>query len=56
MDRNSRSSRAEGDLNYGGLVQEVSEENNISMWLRHYSCDASVKSVAAFCPCSKKSA
>ena len=28
---------AEGNLNCGGPVQEVSEENNISMWPRNYS-------------------
>ena len=30
---------AEGDLNCGGLAQEVSEEKNVSMWPRDYSCD-----------------
>lgn len=34
---------AEGDLNYGGLAQETSEEMNVNMWLRNCSYDILVK-------------
>jgi hypothetical protein len=27
-------SNTKGDLNYGSWAQELSEENNINMWLR----------------------
>jgi hypothetical protein len=30
---------AKDDLNCGGLAQEVSEEKNVSLWPRDYSCD-----------------
>ena len=52
MDHTSRStedSGSEGDLNCGGLAQEVSEEN-IIIWSRDYSCDNLGKNVAAFFP------
>ena len=39
-------SGAEGNLNCGGLAQEVSDEKNISMWPRSY--DILMKNVAAF--------
>ena len=45
---------AKGDLDCGGLGQEVSEENNVSMWSRDCSCNKLVKNVAAFCTLSKK--
>jgi hypothetical protein len=44
---------AEGDLNFGNMIQEVLEENTISMWPIDYFCDILVKNVAAFCPCLK---
>ena len=44
---------AEGDLICGSLALEVSQEKNISMWLRDCSCDILAKNVAAFCPCLK---
>ena len=53
---NSRSmgdSGAEDDLNCEELTQEVSEENNVSMWPRDSYCDISEKDGAAFCPCLK---
>lgn len=42
-----------GDLNYGGLDQEVSKEKNFSVLSKDHSCDSSVKTVAVFCPCPK---
>jgi hypothetical protein len=51
--RNMEDSGAEGDLNCGGLAQEVSEEKNFSLLPRNSSCDISVKNVTAFCPCPK---
>ena len=50
--RNIEDKGGEGDLNWGDLAQEVSEENT-SMWLRDHSCDILLKNVAAFCPCPK---
>jgi hypothetical protein len=47
-------SDAEGDLNYGGVAQEVSEKKNFSMWPRDCSCDILAKNVAAFYPCPKE--
>ena len=44
---------AEGDLNSGNLVIEISEEKNFSMWMRDCFCGILVKNVAAFCPCLK---
>lgn len=44
---------AEGDLNYGGLVQRVSEGKNSRKWLRDFSCDILAKTVAAFHSCPK---
>ena len=43
---------AEGDLNYGGLAQEVSEKN-FSILPSNLSFDNLVKNMAAFCPCPK---
>ena len=40
-----------GDLNCGGLGQEVSEEKDFSMWPKDCFCDVWVKNAAAFCPC-----
>ena len=51
--RKMKDSGAEGDLNCGGLAQEVSEEKNFSMLLRNHSCDMLMKNVATFCPCLK---
>lgn len=31
-------SSAENNVDYGGPDQEVSEENNVSNWIRDYSC------------------
>lgn len=47
-------SGAEGDLDHGCLAQEVSENNNISMWHRDQFCDIFAKNVAAFCLSKKK--
>lgn len=44
---------AEGYLNCGIIVQEVSEGKNISIWPRKHSCYILVKNVDAFCPCPK---
>lgn len=40
---------AEGDLNCGGLAQDISHENNLNMLPRDCSCEILVKNVAAFC-------
>ena len=45
-------SGTEGDLNCGGLAQEVSEEKNFNMWPRDCSCDILVKN-GCFCSCLK---
>lgn len=37
--RNMKDSGPEDDLNCDGLAQEVSEEKNVSLWPRDYSCD-----------------
>ena len=50
--RSMEDSGAEGDLNYGGLAQEISEKN-FSTLPRDHSCDILVKFGAAFCPCLK---
>jgi hypothetical protein len=50
--RNKEDNSAEGDVKYGGLLPEISEEN-FSMWPRDCSCDILVKNVVAFCPCLK---
>ena len=42
-------SDTEGDLNCGGLAQEVSEEKNISMWPKDCSYILA-NNLAAFCP------
>jgi hypothetical protein len=34
-------------------TQEVSLEDNVSMWPRIFSCDILVKNVASFCLCLK---
>jgi hypothetical protein len=39
ISRSMKDSGAEGDVNYGGLAQEVSGKKIISMWPRHCSCD-----------------
>ena len=51
--RSMEDSGAEGDLNCGGLAQEVSEEN-FNMLPRDHSCEILVKNVAALCPCPKR--
>jgi hypothetical protein len=38
----------EDDLNYADLDQEVSVENNISMWPSNCFCDVLVKNTGAF--------
>ena len=40
-------------LNCGGLAQEFSEEGNINMWPKEWSCDILGKILSAFCPCPK---
>lgn len=50
---NMEASDAEGDLNCGGLAQEVSEEKTFSMCPRDCSCDIMLKNVSTFCPCLK---
>jgi hypothetical protein len=47
---------ADGDLNPGGLDEEVSEEKNFSMLPSDHFCDILVKNVAAFLPISEESA
>jgi hypothetical protein len=42
---------AQGDLNFGVLAQNFSEERNFSMLPRDRSCAILVKSVAAFYSC-----
>ena len=54
MGQTSRSiedSAVKSYLNYEGLAQDVSEEQNINIWPRDHSCDILVKKLAAFCPC-----
>jgi hypothetical protein len=51
--RSLASSRVEGNLNCGGLDQEVSEEKSFSLLPRDCSCDIFVMNVAALCPCLK---
>lgn len=38
---------AESNVACGGSALVVSEENNISSWVRNHSCDVLVKNVAA---------
>jgi hypothetical protein len=45
---------AEGDLNCGDLVQEVSEEKNVSKWPRECSSDVLVKDTTALALVQKK--
>ena len=52
--RNIENSGSEEDLNCGGLAQEVSVEQNVSVWPRDCSCDILAKNVATFLPLSKK--
>ena len=47
--RNVEDSCIEGDLNCGGLAQEVSKEN-FSMLFIYHCYDILEKNVAAFCP------
>ena len=42
--RNKEDNSAEGDVKYGGLLPEISEEN-FSMWPRDCSCDIWVKNM-----------
>jgi hypothetical protein len=46
----------EGDLNFGGLAQEASEEKIFSMLPRDHFCDILMKNVAAFLPWFEESA
>ena len=48
-------SGAEGDLNCGGLAQEISEEKNIHVWPIKHSYDIVVKSMTAFSLSPEKS-
>ena len=50
--RSMEDSDVEGDLNCGGLDQEVSEEKNVSILARDYSCEE----CGCFLPLSKKPA
>ena len=50
--RNMEASVVEGDLNCGGLAEEISEEK-IIMWPRDCSCDIFMKNVTAFYYCPK---
>jgi hypothetical protein len=52
--RNIGNGGAERVWNCGCLAQEVSEEENVSMWPRNCSADILTNNVAAFCPCTKK--
>ena len=54
--RNMDDIGADGDLNPGGLDEEVSEEKNFSMLPSDHFCDILVKNVAAFLPISEESA
>ena len=51
--RNMEEFIAESDLICADLAQEVSVENNFSMWPRDCFCGILVKNVAAFYPCLK---
>jgi hypothetical protein len=44
---------AVSDLNCADWTQEVSVENNFSMWPRDCFCGVLVMNVAAFCSCLK---
>ena len=49
MEHTSRSledSAAKGDLNYGGLAWQISEEKNICMWPIDNSCEVLAMNVA----------
>jgi hypothetical protein len=37
-------------VNSAGLAQEISEENNLSMWPGDCFCDTLVRNVGTFCP------
>lgn len=52
--KSTEDSDAEGNLNYEGLAQEISDKKNFSMQPTDCSCDILLKIVAAFCPCPKK--
>lgn len=41
---------SEGDLEYEGLAQSVSEEKTISKWPTDQTCDILVKNMTVFCP------
>lgn len=43
----------EGNLNYGGQDQEVSEGKNFSKWPISHSCGILTRNIATFCPCLK---
>lgn len=44
-------SSAESNVDFGGPVQEVSEESNIGHWERGHTCDIFTKNPDVFCPC-----
>ena len=52
LSRSMEGSDVEGDLNCGGLNQEVSEEKNVSKLAKDHSCEE----CGCFLPLSKKSA
>ena len=54
--RNMENIGTEGDLNFGGLAQEASEEKIFSMLPRDHFCDILMKNVAAFLPWFEESA
>lgn len=43
-------SYTEGDLNYGNLAQEVSEEKHFCLMMRYHSYDILLKNLAGFWP------
>lgn len=52
--RRMQDSGTESNIDYESLVQEISEEKNISEWPRDCSHDILVKDMTAFCLCPKK--
>ena len=50
LSRSIEGSSMEEDLDYRGLMPEVSEGENISKWPADLSCDILEKNVVTFCP------
>lgn len=50
---NMQDSRAESDVSYDSLAQEISESTNYSNWFRNNSCSILANNVTAFYHCSK---